>query len=340
MKRLVIVLILMSILIGFIGFASAAFHAVCNPGSDPGIHGVYIDGVCYFCNNTYSDLVCPEDYGADCSEVGGDIDCEVEAQAFWSLNNITSISATTVNPDDGKNIFLVITGIENGLTINFHIWEEDDSLTDFIDDDIRVLSAVSSGGKAIATWKANKTDLNGTKTSDTDAFYFVATGTDIDESSNRLNITTTYTGDVVTQCSNYTSNTTCFADAESVGDNGVNPLRTEGSCLYNVTGYCTWNGTNCMQAINDTLYSGTTCSQGRGSCIYDNTETIGDCSVEDFFMISYTSSSTSCPAWTTAEIPCPSQVRLPFFSLFNIIASISIISIIYAFLLRKDKLNL
>lgn len=327
MKRLVILLVLV---LSLVSFASATTHPICNPGNDPNIHGVYINGECYDCGGV-SDLVCPEHYGAVCGIA--DPDCAVTPQAFWSLNNATSISTLTVNPTSGKIVYLVASGISDG-TVTFHIWEDDGLIGD---DDIRTLTAVSSNGKAIATWKINQTDL--AKTTDYEDFYFKATGTGVDlRSLSDLNITTSFTGEVITQCSNYTSNTTCIADSGNVGSIGIVTPRVNGSCYYDRVGKCAWNGTICQQTTNETARSGNPldCSAARGSCIYGSSQQTGDCSIDDFFTISYTSTdSARCPAYNTGFIPCPAQVRLPFFSLFNIIASLSIISIIYAFFLRK-----
>ena len=91
MKRLVIFFVL---ILGLVSFASAAVHPYCNPGNDPNIHGVYINGECYDCGE--DDLVCPENYGADCGTVA-DVDCAVEPEAFWSLDNTGYKQFTEIN---------------------------------------------------------------------------------------------------------------------------------------------------------------------------------------------------------------------------------------------------
>jgi len=337
-------LIFFVLILGLISFASALSHPICNPGNDPSIHGVYINGACYDCGE--NDLVCPENYGADCGAVA-DVDCAVTPEAFFSLSN-TSLSlapkAQNVNLPEGKDFYLVVRNMEgpDGTSVTFEVYEDDSLILG--DNKLRTLSATQNAGKAIAKWHANEDDLDNLTNTENE-IYFTATSSQWSKMYSSplslLNITWIHGGPVITQCSNYTDNVSCKADDEDVGSIGIVTPRVDGSCYYDITGNCSWNGTICQQTTNELARTGNPigCGTARGSCVYDSTEETGDCSVEDFFTISYTSTADPirCAAWETGAIPCPAQVRLPFFSLLNIIASISIISVIYAFLLKKKE---
>src|SRR4030042_2265668 len=325
MKRLVILLILMIALTSFI----SAQQYPCDPDDNDSIQGGYIDGNCYDCSDEYEDGVCPEDYGADCKGIS-DLDCAQTPQAFWSLTYGGTTAKDKVVVDGtvtgGKKVYLNLknSGLSDGAT-TFDIYEPRLVFNNYFKD----ITATVSNGNAIANWTITSSGLE-----DIDyvnnKIYFRVGG----QSSGGLIITVSYESQI-TLCSNYNSNTTCIADNLNVGDDGVID-RVDGSCIYTRIGYCSWNGKNCMRTINETS-SVAGCDQARGSCSYPTEVKNGDCISGDFFTVTYSSPTSGCEPWTTGFIACPAQLKLPFFGFFNIIASISIISIIYAFLIYKKR---
>ncbi len=322
-----------------ISFISAQ-HPICDQDDDPSTQGVYINGVCYDCG--LDDLVCPENYGADCGSIL-DPDCPVTTQAFWSLDESTAINQLLVLLPDGTDVFLVVknTGLEDGEEVSFDVFENDFLL----DDDITSLTTTVSDGKAVATWKVIQDDLDETEEGDYDEFYFVADGDGLDISTRDredayefLNITTTFTGSVISQCADYLDNVSCEADAETVASGASQ--RDEDGCIYFLDWNCMWLEGSCDLGSSETASeeNAPSCDAANTNpCVYEQTEKQGDCEGgDDFFKVSYSSTQTECESWVTGPIPCPAQVKLGFFSMLNIIASLSIISVIYGFLLSRQ----
>lgn len=321
-----------------VSFVTAATLDDCIATGD---HGVFINGDCYDCGE--DDFVCPETYGAICSVQ--DPDCEITEEAYWSEDGVSAIKELEVVVDEDE-VKLVVrnTGLEDGTEVTFEIKENDGLIGD---DDITTVTATASGGDVIATWEITKEDLELTEGTDYSEFYFIATGdgldistADRDDDYKYLDLNVTIVGPSIVECADYSTNTTCIADDEDVGEDNVLSPKIEGLCSYDVFGFCDWNGSECQQVTNETADPSNPddCRDARlDPCVYDQTTKIGDCDGgDDFFKVSYNSSQENCDAWTTGPIPCPEQVRLPFFGFLNIIASLAIISIIYAFFYRRS----
>lgn len=327
-------LLSIALILVLVGFATAQ-HPICDPDDNASIQGVYINGVCYNCG--VSDLVCPEDYGANCGSEG-DSDCVLGAEAFWSLDGTSAINELSVVLPDGRDVSLVVTDVSDGESISFDVYE-DDGILGFGDDYITTLSATASGGKAIATWTITEDSLN--QTDDYEQFYFTANGLSTKDRTDVykfLNITTSFTGPVITQCADYLDNVSCGEDIENVATGPGQ--RDDNGCIYFLDWNCMWMDGSCNLGSSETAAEDNepSCEGAMTEpCVYGQTEKQGNCEGgDDFFRISYSSTQAECEAWETGPIPCPAQVRLPFFSIFNIIASLAIISVIYAFLSRRS----
>ena len=92
--------------------------------------------------------------------------CCQEAGVYWADMNMNPITEA----DFGDLVLLVKPGGSSGT---FDIKEEDT----LIDDDIRSITGVSTGGNLIGTWEITQEDMDATELDDYDEFYFeIGTG--------------------------------------------------------------------------------------------------------------------------------------------------------------------
>ncbi|RLG11965.1 hypothetical protein DRN73_03980 [Candidatus Pacearchaeota archaeon] len=337
MKRAVIILILILGLFSSTNFASAQEH-FCQQG-DSNIHGVYIDGECFNCDNVTRDDVCPDDYGEIVCSVIPDIDCGPQApEAFWSLDNVTSTDSVTVLLPNGKYIYMIVknTDLPDDTEITFNIKEEKTG----VDTLIANATANISGGKAIGIWKITEDEINKI-TNLNNLIYFKASANGWSglTSEPKLNITTTYSSGVGA-CGDYNNPNDCDLNPYGVGYS-IGAWAVSGDCerRINKTG-CSWENGQCTQ--NTTIeYRGENCANSGviSSCSYTEGNRLGDCNAgDDYFQINYVSSQPGCDDFKSDYIPCPAQIKLGFFGLFNIISSLILISLIYFMLSKKESL--
>jgi len=170
-------------------------------------------------------------------------------------------------------------------------------------------------------------------------------GGPITDRSGYLKINLTYGGKTYLTCSDYTEDgeNTCEDDDAGVGKREVS--RQVAGCTYISTGSCFWNETACIQKQSaESIVGGTeeACRPGArtASCEYPTEQKFGSCEVGDeFYRVSYISNTpVACPSFETQPIPCPKTLKLPFFGAYGIIASLSIIGLIYFFYRRKFHL--
>jgi hypothetical protein len=77
------------------------------------------------------------------------------------------------------------------------------------------------------------------------------------------------------------------------------------------------------------------CADANVACKYVEEARIGSCDAgDDFFKVVYNSSQVECESWTSNAIPCPRQLRVPFFGFYSFIISLLIIGLVY--FLNKD----
>lgn len=330
---------------------ASAYHPVCDPGDDPNVRGVYIDGECYDCGD--SDTVCPEDYGVQCSANGlPDPDCVYIEGAFWSKDGSTQISETEGSKcksdfSYGDKMYMVISGVElsNDVRVNFTVREFGFGYGDEIVNDN--IHANVSGGKVIGEWTIKEQEWIDAESSE---FWFEAVaqgGYNLESKSGAYDpygiiiLNQTFEEDAgISSCEDYTDQTNCTNDVEDVPTTG--PRRREdpeaSDCYFNSTVYCGWVEGECLTMRTSEKQDpgnedNDLCNEdnARDACVYSQEEKIGNCEAGDqYFKIKYSAPEPyDCEPWETQPIPCPAKLRVPFFGTYSIIACISIITLIY-----------
>jgi len=353
MKKGVLIIIFLSVLMS-ITFVYAGCHPICNPDPDgtgpqtcdPNLHGVYIDRWCFNCGA--NDGICPEDFGIIC--IDDDPDCPPETRALWSLDNI-SIEKITDDPllintfPNGKILYMVVedTGLSTG-TVNFMVYE-DDTLDDKIGEGIE--GEIDENGIAIGIFEINDAkDLNGVSDpEDIYEIFFMADVLGDSYSSDILNVNLTLEEEgEASVCGDYDVDD-CNKDPDGAAEKmilsifGDTEYEEPEGCTYFHEGNCTWNftGTEECNFLNwteeDENNDPDICEEVSDLvCGYSEKGRIGDCKLgDDFFKVIYNSTQSGCEGWTSNLIPCPEELRVPFFGFYGFIISILIIGLIYFF---------
>ncbi len=245
-----------------------------------------------------------------------------------------------------------LSGDAIGELVTFEIYEDDFDLgTGWGDDRIRVGMEAIEGlvvdigaGQGIGNWTPTSADLEKTAENDWD-FYFKAYDKDgnelTGESPPRLtfgSVTSILCGSIGL-CLDYKNGADCNKDINlcQVGEFSVNLNSPNINCDDpGVTCDCWWD--------TSTSNCGARWENSGGICTYEE-DTDDTC--DDLF-ITYTANAT----WTgtgdaPAEcqdglnvVPCPTQIPLPFFNIYNLIALIVIIILIYFLMhLKKKKVS-
>lgn len=372
MKIKVMLLVGLFLILSNVLLISAGPHPLCNPKGNSSIKGVFINGACYNCGD--ADEVCPLIYGANCGseEIYRDVDCVYTETRFWSLNSNGGSTIeggkVTINVIAGLDLYLVITetGLLAGTEVTFEIRDKNFIGFDLVDT-ITAQVDNTSGKNAIATWHIEDSGAGAAivqsildssdgfgETAGDEPFYFVAYETDREEwhgasesgVSNNLKISITFGGVSYETCADYTTfkEDACEADIGDVGDNPV--VVTRDGCNYGTTGYCAWYSQEdkCIQmqsnetVLNEDAEACTNPEPRAFPCSYPNEVKIGSCADGDeFFKVRYSapSTQTECASYETQLIPCPETLKLPFFGLYGIVMSLSLISLVY-FFYRKE----
>jgi hypothetical protein len=345
-KKSVLFIFLISYLIAMSSFVLALHPCQELYGADA--HGVEIDGECFNCG--IEDGICPEDFGADCSETG-DPECPTTKDGWWS-ESATGTPAASSSEDtpllidlvNGQDVFMVVTNTgKANQDILFAIQELDNPiLLDGHDDLGSVLVQSDENGRAVGTFSISSIDdlneIGSDENSEGDVLELEFTAEGI---SRVLWINTTMEGGDQNNknCTIYTTTEDCTADADNQG--GVEHVREDGDCNYLSYTVCSWNGSACLNDLGPETAEDPNCVNTRDvTCSYTSGDPIGDCKVEDAFKATYVpveGSPAECEAWQSGPIPCPQQLKVPFFGLYGFLASMFIISIIYLFVLRKQE---
>lgn len=345
MKKVVLGFVSLAVFIILINMVSAVYHPLCNPDDDPDKHGIYISEAtpspCIYCGD--DDGICPEDFGAECGGIIDD-DCVYEETAFWSANGLTPSTKINVVLDE-TTVYMIINNIavSSGESVSFTI-KENDLLG--LDNIVGTDDKVVSNGKVVGEWIVEEEDLE-----KVNKFFFTAESGDWSLNSKGYDYGVVEINDSIfidseeSICADYLILEECEADNESVGDNSL-PSDEEYStgCWLTYTGSCGWDNTTntCAQftTSKERADNSENCTEvEEKTCSYPNEEKIGDCSAgEQFFIVKYNSLDVGCDPWETQPIPCPAQLRLDFFGFYGLIMSISLISLIYFFLIKKEYL--
>jgi len=262
-------------------------------------------------------------------------------QIYWAdtLGNLISIINASIGVTTIR-LFLENSGLPEGTLVDFKIWEDDL----FLDDFIRTVNAsVDSNGTVFAEWTITQEDID--KTVDYDEFYFEVNG----EISAFLSITFVEglnCNEVIT-CLDYkeqglceNDNTLCQVASDSIPEDvNCNDPLIDCFCLWNVTGNA------CNPAFTESEDIGGGVELEIGTCEYIS-ETSDNCD-DGFLVYSWIADWNGSLADKPAEcvdgsktIECPAQIQLPFFGIYNFIATVLILAVIYTILiLRKKKFN-
>ena len=353
-------LIYLSIILGFfmIFLAGGVFaltgcdtEVADDPSTPP--NGVFINDMCWNCDDPTGDSVCPEDYGADCSQEY-DFDCvacdngrcdpgedSTNCLADCPLPGCDSDgtcsdgeSCTSCSADCGECIIDPNCGegtVDSG--------EECDDGNNLNDDGC---SMVCTTEEIPPTPCSSDDDCNIYEICD------LSTGTCF------------LPGLGIIVCEDYDDENSCNNDDvlrfkydwESYVEAGA-------TCEIRMTDFCAWDAIECYlntDVINiditdpDTDVRGDcnidTIDTAFENCRYDSIQT-GDCAAGDE-QITVTYSlpegvdTAACPAKDPRVVICPEGVQLPFFSLFSAVSAVAVIIFVYAIsgiLRRKKKLR-
>lgn len=345
MKKSVLLIALLLFMTNFV-LAEGLCEGRKVPGTDIDVTGVEIGSACFDCGNN-EDGICPEDFGADCTYLP-DRDCFVGFEdvtaPFWSLDGVNKIPGNYVEIDlvDGKTLYLVAPEVDlaDGEEIDFEI-SEDDGI--FGDDYLDTIQGVVKSGKAVASYDiVTLEDVNGEEGSESGLYllYFKVIGKTI---YLEVNLTIGLVKGIET-CSEYTTNVSC---KDNLGKAGI----LEGALLEYITGSgcfrqenlvgCKWDSTTskCGLAPSVIIYSDSNpvdCG-GVTSCNYVESENTECGAGDDFFQVHYTTSDPGCEDWTSTAIPCPQELKVPFFGTYAFIVTLSFISLIYVYLVMKKR---
>ena len=257
--------------------------------------------------------------------------------------------------------FNVITTNCVGQTMSFAVRESDVFPLPDTPANINPANAVvASDGTVTGTWTAEWID-DGTLQGNPE-YIFTATlisnpGTNIDSSNQLevLQITPPFCDSVAT-CADYTNQTTCESDICSVASSSIPP--SQANCNDPDTSCsCSWNLTasSCGPSFTITTTNVTTNQTSNlGTCYY--TESTSDTCDDDGFLtvdlnavwvwdpacdstcrVNNQDEAMNCQS-TTEAFQCPAEIPLPFFNVYNLLAALVLIAIIYwAINMRKRK---
>ena len=339
-----------------------ALHFCQGEPADTSIHGVEIDGECFNCG--VDDGICPTDFGvseANCP--GEETDCGAgptpEQNAYWSLSATNPTPITNnyikIDRDVGKTLYMIVenTGLANNDPVTFKVYEDDGATGDDILNESKI--GYVSNGRAVGNYTVrNIGDVNGeagaTPAQDPepgDVYelrFRSGEGTSwMTASDPEVVVNLSIEAAAILSCSDYDDNITCAANTYHVGFSEGELSDYQGECQRRQDGVgCLWTGTVCGQ--NTSYYypdtNPTNCDETQVSCSYTEAQKTGnECKSDDFFKVSYTSSNPiECPAWTSQPIPCPQQLKLPFFGIVEFFISLCMISLIYMILIKKETL--
>jgi len=272
-------------------------------------------------------------------------------KVYWAGDDgVTELDELHVDMLEGAEIKMAGLVSGNG-DVDIELYEEDYLFNDGPlmagDDYIKIITGTITNGELIGIYiirDNHEEDIKGDGgDGDSDGIYelyFIVNG----EKSNILEVTYSIGGGPgIESCGDYDNPTDCEDDPEKVGNLGVkSPVeRPEGTeCFYHRTGECKWDN-GCYKTITEIADEGNEdeekeCDAALGECQYTEGQKIGSCETEDFIQIVYTSTDPSCEEWTSEPIPCPRELKVPFFGIYGFITSIFAICMIYFFLKRRE----
>lgn len=246
------------------------------------------------------------------------------------------------------------TGLTPGSAVSLDICENDGTLWIKVCDNLKTISViVNADGGVETTWTITSYDLAKAGYGDflegeLDEIYFVIQGKN-SENELLLEFVDPEDCSFVSLCSDYDTSTECTADGcgkanYSLGNIGI-------TCGDGYRCYCAWNGSSCSSKYVATYINESGGEEDLGSCLLK--ETTNDNCDNGFLTYSWKGNWTWILEGTHTEdqiaeekkctdggnniIPCPAQIKLPFFTSYNLLIAIALIVLIYFILLRRTK---
>ena len=275
---------------------------------------------------------------------------------YWSDTNDYQITEATISPGTSTvRMHFQNSSIPSGTSITLDIYEHDTFLQnplDPSDDFIRSIDATTGdNGTASADWLITQSDLDKTP-NDYNQFYFTVNG----QSSGylKLNIAQGFSCNQTFTCSDYSSEVNCNNDVQlcGVAKNGV-PSGVDCSDP-SVTCVCSWDNqtSSCKTGYNYASTNQTT-TTNYGTCVISEQQVDENGCADNFLTVSWTGNwvwsasnpqhndpqnlSAKCGQTGTKVVECPTQVKLPFFGFYNMLAAAMLIAIIYFFISEKNR---
>ncbi len=252
---------------------------------------------------------------------------------YWSNDSVNTIS--TLNVITGKTkveLILKNSGLSQGTIVSFKIYKN----KLFLDTFIRTINAtVDVNGNAIAEWTITLEDLQKTLNDYTEFYVDVNNKLSSYLSLNVLKISECQN---VVLCSDYKSSTSCGNDNCQIAVNNI-PNNVDCSNPA-INCYCSWN----TQCDSEFKLTDTETNATIGTCTYVESTT-DDCS-DGFLSYSWVSTWTGAQKDKPTEcvdgsrvVECPALIQLPFFGIYNLIASTLLIVIIYFIIFKRKELR-
>jgi len=295
-------------------------------------------------------------------------DCVKNYNAYWSkeiefgaggpiteLSQITELDLSAMDSQDNpiNSVSLILENFDgNPEDIYFQIY---DGSGDSLDNTNLILF------DSIVTWKDIKEYLEENQIQNLNGFYFIASFTDSEGDkqiySNDLSIIALYNPNNPMTCSDYnnldTTNTqkeyACENDkllSDSVNYEFELVHHTDEGCTYSYIKQCVWEDNQCVEKESwpyneDESINAENACEVITPCVYESF-TKDDCDKEGtdvriFTYILKSGDPDSCDVPSNRPIPCPQKSLIPFFTTFNFVLTMSLISLIYISLILKKK---
>lgn len=321
-----------------------------------------------------TDCTATKGRGYRCDEgTPGVFTCELKSYPFWSNDGLNEITSKEIVPGTTP-ILLVMNYSWFGANEipEFEIYERDLIFDDAIRIK-KTEGKVLGGGVAIVTWIPSQADLD--KTRDYNDFYFDVNNSGIFSGELDLTVLSgDYCKDQgIVSCSDYTQEYCNESDLCNVA--GSDLVERQGDCISRIGVYCSWNSVKekCELSEKDAVFTcdggdGEWDGGSIGKCNRVDTTT-DDCN-DGWIKQSWTASWEwgeknefaigACPVDNEGacvregnvlhydpfgksklcvsgenEFPCPGEIELPFFDLFNLFISLGIICMLY-FIMKRE----
>ncbi len=290
-------------------------------------------------DNCLADCICEIGY------VGtglGDCEWAGSAMAYWSPDEVGGSQKDHLDVYVGSTfIYMFFKDIyKPSQEFTFKIYEKDWLGNDLIRTET---GTTETGGEVAVNWTISQSDIDATGEDDPDDFYFKVYDSlgDYIGKSNDMSITIYESPPcrLISLCLDYRTQERCEKDKYNCNVSTLSvELISPITCGGDIICECWWEGEPETGECNSRWGDGT------GWCEYN--ETIQDKCTEENLFLTYIITANwdnsgeellpNCVGGSNA-VPCPAQIKLPFFNIYNLIAIIVVIILIYFLLNLKKK---